>query len=301
GFESFMYEFAKNHGDYILRIGHSKRPTAELIQGEVDWINYLAAGGAGVAQAVLSEDGNLVEAIDDGQDGQFMATAFVKAKGGNAWQMQKWDERLFGLYGRLIGQIHRLSKDYKLPNPAWRRPEWDDPIMRIDDWLPADQPIVQERMRDVIQTIIALPKDHAGYGLIHQDAHGGNFFVDEDYAITLFDFDDCAYGHYVYDIAMVLFYAVTNHPDALNFGSEFIQHFLRGYQEENVLDSQWLLEIPHFLKYREIDLYAVIHRSFDLDKLEDDPWVANFMRGRREKIEADLPYLAMDYGRLQKL
>jgi Ser/Thr protein kinase RdoA (MazF antagonist) len=62
GFESFMYEFERDGGDYILRIGHSLRRNENLIQGEVDWINYLAAGGASVAGAVLSEQGNLVEA-----------------------------------------------------------------------------------------------------------------------------------------------------------------------------------------------------------------------------------------------
>ncbi|MEJ2749095.1 MAG: aminoglycoside phosphotransferase, partial [Anaerolineae bacterium] len=78
GFESFMYEFAKDGRDYILRIGHSRRRSADLIRGEVDWINYLAAGGAGVAPAILSDAGNLVEMIDDGHGGHFLATAFVK-------------------------------------------------------------------------------------------------------------------------------------------------------------------------------------------------------------------------------
>ena len=43
--------------------------------------------------------------------------------------------------------------------------------------------------------------------MIHQDAHLGNLFVDDNYTLTLFDFDDCVYGHFIYDIAMVLFYS----------------------------------------------------------------------------------------------
>ena len=296
GFESFMYAFTRNSGDYILRIGHSKRRTVELIQGEVDWINYLAAGGAGVARAVLSDAGNLVEMIDDGHGGHFLATAFVKAPGGNPWQMEKWDETLFERYGRLLGRIHRLSKEYTLPNPEWQRPSWDDPIMRVENWLPPEEKVVQEKFVATIQYLQSLPQDKEGYGLIHQDAHGGNFFVDEDYNITLFDFDDCAYGHFIYDIAMALFYAVTNRPDAEEFGPHFLNHFMRGYQQENQLAPHWFAEIPYFLKLREFDLYAVIFRSFDVNNLDEQPWVATFMNGRKQRLEQDIPYLAMDFA-----
>jgi len=103
-----------------------------------------------------------------------------------------------------------------------------------------------------------LPKDRAGYGLIHQDAHGGNFFI-KDGAITLFDFDDCMYGWFIYDIAMVLFYAALGKEDMAAFTKTFMGDFLQGYAQENMLDPPWLPEIPHFLKLREIDLYAIIH------------------------------------------
>lgn len=310
GFESFMYEFALSDSDsdsdsdgdsdgdsaYILRIGHSKRRTADLIRGEVDWINYLAAGGAGVARAVLSDDGNLVEMIEDGHGGRFLATAFVKARGGNPWQMKKWDETLFERYGRLLGKIHALSKAYEPTNAAWKRPSWDDPIMRVENWLPPEEKRVQDKFIAHIEHLQSLPQDRDSYGLIHQDAHGGNFFVDDAYNITLFDFDDCAYGHYVYDIAMALFYAITNRPDAAEFGPHFFGHFMRGYRQENQLDAKWLAEIPHFLKLREFDLYAVIYRSFDLDKLDEHPWVAAFMKGRKEKLEGNVPYVEMDFS-----
>ena len=140
----------------------------------------------------------------------------------------------------------------------------------------------------------SLPQDRYSYGLIHQDAHGGNFFVDDEGNITLFDFDDCVYSWFVYDIAMVVFYAVTNHEDPEGLAAEFWPHFWRGYRQENDLDPSWLAEIPAFLKLREIDLYAVIHRSFDVENLTDS-WVAKFMDGRRRRIEQDVPYLGIDF------
>src|SRR5215208_2908443 len=84
-FESFIYEFERGGESYILRIGHSLRKSEGLIRGEVDWINTLAGGGVSVARAIPSERGNLVEAIDDGQGGQFLVTAFVRAAGQKPW------------------------------------------------------------------------------------------------------------------------------------------------------------------------------------------------------------------------
>ena len=72
GFESFIYEFQRDGGDYILRIGHSQRRSEALIHGEVDWINYLAVGGALVSRAIRSEQGRLVEAIDDGHGARYV-------------------------------------------------------------------------------------------------------------------------------------------------------------------------------------------------------------------------------------
>jgi Ser/Thr protein kinase RdoA (MazF antagonist) len=298
GFESFVIEFWRAGGDFILRIGHSQRRSEALIQGEVDWINYLAAHGASVSRAILSQTGKLVEKIDDGQGGHFLATAFVKAPGASAWEQNIWGDDLFLRYGKLIGRLHALSRDYIVSNPAWQRPAWDDPLMLdVEAWLPASQTIVLDRFHRLMDTLHMLPKDRGSYGLIHQDAHGGNFFVDDQGTITLFDFDDCVHSWYANDIAIVLFYAVTNvdNPDA--FGQRFLEHFLRGYQRENQLDPQWLATIPYFLKLREIDLYAVIHRSFDVHNLRD-PWVAGFMKDRGTRIEQNVPCVNIDFDRL---
>jgi len=295
GFESFIYAFTRAGHGYILRIGHSLRRSPDLIRGEVDWINYLAAGGAGVAQAILSDDGNLVELIDDGQGGQFLATAFVRAPGGSVGEMGGWSEALLVNYGRLLGRIHALSKQYRPANPAWQRPQWHDPINNdIYAALSQEESLVAERYRAIFDHLLALPRDGESYGMIHQDAHAGNFFVDKNGRLTLFDFDDCVYGHFAYDLAMVLFYAVTNRTDAEAFGRLFWPHFWRGYRQENHLDKGWLAEIPHFMKLREIDLYAVILRDLPPAEIEGHPWTAEFMRGRRQRIENDVPCLNID-------
>jgi len=296
GFESFMFEYEQDGASYILRLGHSRRRTPELVHGEVDWINYLAAGGAGVARAVLSPSGELVELIADGQGDYFLATAFVKAPGRSVWQTEQWGEAFFGSYGRLLGRIHHLSQSYQPANRAWQRPQWDDPANLIvhDTLLQADT-LVSRHYQDVLAYLRALPCPPDAYALIHQDAHTGNLFVAEDGRITLFDFDDCVYGHFAYDLAMVLFYALTNNADAEAFAPVFWQPFWQGYQMENQLDPVWLQEIPYFMKLREIELYTLLMRDYGPDALAHDSWASRYLHGRLQRIEQNQPVVTFSF------
>ncbi len=299
GFESFIYEYARDGREFILRIGHSLRRSPGLIAGEVDWINYLADGGVSVSRAVASPAGKLVEAIDDGQGGLFLATAFEKASGAPI-RIETWPGDFSKRYGQLIGRMHALSKNYQPPKPSWRRPAWNDQLMLdLEPWIPDTEPLVKQRWSDLHTYLETLPTDQDAYGLIHQDAHAGNFFVDGDH-IILFDFDDCVYAWFAYDIAIVLFYAVMGAEDWPTFTHSFMTQFLTGYAEENQLPAKWLAEMPYFLKLREIDLYAVIHRSFDVQNI-DHPWVKRYMDGRRQRIETDTPYIDFDFTSLGPL
>ena len=319
-FESFIYEFERAGLGYILRIGHSFRKSAALIQAEVDWINYLARGGVSVARAIPSEDGNLVEAIEDNQGGQFLVTAFVKADGQKPWKAG-WTPTRYENYGRLMGQMHALAVDYQ-PDPAFRRPEWNDVSMNfIELDLPRSDVGAHQVYQSVLEHINVLPRDSASYGLIHQDAHQNNFLMDADGTLTLFDFDDCAYSWFISDIAIVLFYISMDaeefgFPSVPAFTQEFMTHFLRGYRQAYPLDTKWLKEIPHFLKLRELELYAVVHRDFEIDGVEHwslehfkrilhfdvnnggHMWIANFMRNRKTDIEQGKPFIDFDFESL---
>ncbi len=299
GFESLIYAFNRPDGDFILRLGHSLRRSPDMIRGEVDWINYLAAGGVSVAHAILSREGNLVEAVDDGQGGEFLCTAFLKARGCPPGR-EHINERLFLQYGRLLGRMHALAKTYTPGNPAWKRYAWDAPENNTPDrQLPAAEEVIRGKYRVLMEHLGSLSCDRESYGMIHQDAHTGNLFVDEEYTLTLFDFDDCVFGHFIYDIAMVLFYiAGWGGKDIPGFVGRFLPIFLQGYREHNRLDPAWLKELPGFLKLREIDLFAAILHT--MGEYPEDAWCANYMKGRRQRIEADLPFMAFDWNSLAK-
>lgn len=299
GFESYIYRFRRGGSSFILRITHTFRRTPEEIRGEVDWINYLAAGGATVARAVPSARGELVEELDDGAGGRFLATAFAFAPGVPPWEAG-WTPERRRAYGRLIGRTHALTKRYEPSDPAWRRSAWPANSAADAERIlgPAD-PVALARYQAVSQRVEALPRGADDYGLIHFDAHESNFFVEGD-TLTLFDFDDCCYNWLANDLAMVIFYQVSSRDDPAGVLAAFLPDFLAGYREENRLDPAWAGLVHDFLTMREIDLYAAILRSYDItpEQVADIPhlWPRNFMAGRQQRIAAGLPFVDFEFN-----
>jgi Ser/Thr protein kinase RdoA (MazF antagonist) len=277
-------------------VSHSLHRTSNAIQGELEWLNYLVDGGVPAARAVLSVQGNLVEPIPVADGSHFTAVSFEWARGDHATR----EEMRGGLpvkIGQIMGRMHALTKHFEPSEPHYKRHDWyDDSAGFVEEHLPASETVIIDKYAQLIDYLGALFQDREGYGLIHVDMHAGNFFVD-DGQITLFDFDDCQYAWFIYDIAMALFYAISHDcvsEEDVAWADRFLREFLEGYRCENTIADVWLDEIPHFLKLREIDLYAAIHRSLDLDNL--DPWCASFMRGRKHRIEHDMPYVVLDWG-----
>jgi Ser/Thr protein kinase RdoA (MazF antagonist) len=289
GFENFIYEIQVAGQPRILRIAHSLHRTPAMVAGEIDWINYLADHGVSVPRALPSLQDRLVEVIPAADGSEFSAVTFTKAPGKRAGR-EDWANGLPKALGQLLGRMHALTKEYRVPDPRIKRPEIFDELENFAvRYLPAGEEAVIRKYDELLAYLHTLPTTPDVYGLVHQDAHAGNFFL-QDGRITLFDFDDCLYGWYAYDIAMAFMYNLPLHctENDREFGRKFLAEFLSGYTLENTVEREWLAQIPHFLKLREIDLYIAIHRSMDLDNL--DAWCADYMKGRKHNIENDVPF-----------
>lgn len=298
GFESFIYRFTRDGRPYVLRITHSLRRTPQAIHGEVDWMNYLAAGGASVAGAAAAACGELVEAIDDSAGGHFLATAFHFAPGRPPWEVG-WTAARRENYGRLIGRLHALTKAYEPADPAWRRHAWPaDSVDVVRQQLQGVDDVALARYLALVARLDGLPRGVDDYGLIHFDAHEANFFIDDD-TITLFDFDDCGYNWLANDLAMVIFYQAANRDDPETHLAGFLPDFRRGYAAENRLEPAWANLIHDFLTLRELELYAAILRSYNITPEQAETilhaWTRRFMTGRRERIAAGQRFVEMEF------
>lgn len=296
GFESFVYEYKRQNRDYILRISHSSLHRAkDQISAEIDFVNYLAKNGAPVAAPIPSLSGEYLE-LATNTNPEFVGVSFTKAPGGHI-QEEQWNPSFFEYYGQVMGQLHRLAKDYAPTDQAHRRSDCIDELTGFaEKHLPETEGAIIEKYDRHLDYLKSLPRCRDCFGLIHQDLHTSNFFVDDTGKMMIFDFDECTYMWFAADIAMTLFYTVppnSTDKEVLERTRSFLQHFMTGYRRENLLDRRWLLEIPVFFKMRELALYAAIHRSLDLDNL--NPWAARFMKGRKEHILKGSPYLNLDF------
>jgi len=127
--------------------------------------------------------------------------------------------------------------------------------------------------------------------LIHRDAHPGNLFTTHSGKITVFDFDDCAYGTAVQDIAIVLFHwLVARDADPGPEARRFSSNFLRGYERFCLLPTDWHLGADLILSYRELDTYWLIAMDPEEEHSDRD---RRFMARRRERILEGVPYLSV--------
>jgi Ser/Thr protein kinase RdoA (MazF antagonist) len=84
-----------------------------------------------------------------------------------------------------------------------------------------------------------------------------------------------------------------NDFDKVRFAKEFLKHFLKGYAMENSLETYWLASIPNFLKLREMVVFEVFNKKWDLENLNEKQKA--LLEEMRYKIENDIPVLDMDF------
>ena len=163
--------------------------------------------------------------------------------------------------------------------------------------IPSDQHKVLESYDELMGYFRNLPRSKDSFGLIHQDVHHANLFLDGA-KITVLDFDDCVYGHFIIDIANALGFAIwEKQADMTNetFTKIFLEHFMKGYEEENHLEEFWLEQLPGALKLFEFIHYNAFSMDHDLagdgsfDSLDER--TKDILTRYRISIENNLPYI----------
>jgi amicoumacin kinase len=292
GFENYIYGYQKNGIDYILRIGHSDHRSLEMVEAELDFVNYLANNKSNVSVPCLSINKRLVEVVDCEDGSYFTITSYYKSQGSHMKRDMLTDQFLIN-YGKTIGRFHHLTKDYK-PG-LHKRFNWDDDLLikEAQAYLPVDELFVVEKLESIIKEINLIPRNRDNFGLIHTDIHMGNFFVSNN-ELTVFDFDDCAYQYFISDIAIALFYYIMSYKDEEernNKAKHFMNYLMKGYQMDNSIDEASFKTIHLFLKLRELILYIVIYRSCDI---ETNQWAQDYLSYYRERIRNDVPFIALN-------
>lgn len=248
-----IYAFQKNDKRYILRF--SQRPAEQIhqIKAEMDWLYYLANKEIGVSLPFFTDSGEIAVSMEDGGK-NYIVSAF-EVLSGQFWNKNDpnlWNEKIFFNWGKLLGDMHRLTKDYVPSNAEDIRitfTGWDECLIKLKDCS-----TLNKILEELISEIMALPKGKDSYGLIHCDVHPWNFLINGE-QINVFDFDDSLYGWFALDIGVALYHALWwgRKDDAGNdFTNIIIKRFIEGYLSANHLSDFWLSKIPMFMRYRQI-------------------------------------------------
>jgi amicoumacin kinase len=265
-FENYLYRATTADGEVrVLRFTHSSHRTYEQVQAELEFLNYVAAGGANVARPYHSLSNNLVEEYRAEDGTYFYCSLFEFAKGTHVKpdDLSVWNDTLFYEWGKTIGKLHRLAMDY--PHTE-HRATWEEDEMAMISSVKDEE--IRTIGLDLIDEIKKLQITKDTFGLIHSDIHYHNFFYEEG-SIAVFDFDDAMYNYFIHDIAIILYYSLVYWDGAEEAKIAFTQHQLKvvreGYEKEHRLEDSWYETLPLFMRLRDVTLYAVLLKKFDGD------------------------------------
>jgi len=243
---------------YVLRVSALGDRTEEDYLAETSFVRYLAQNGAPVADVIPSIRGNLVEHMD--ADGKTVyVSLFAYAKGmlmaGNGYRYREGAtlEEYFFNIGKALGTIHRLSKAY---TPVHQHPDYFDKynMTYLDRLIPENYENLKKAIAKRLEAFHALSKGKGCYGLVHFDFSDGNYHIDMNTGdITVFDFDNCMYCWYMFDLANLWIHGTgwyQNEPDPEKRGEYMKGYFdtvLDGYRSETDISDEELSQLQLFI------------------------------------------------------
>lgn len=276
---NLIFEIEKDATQFILRVSEYSDTKKKHIDLELNWMNYLAETLDNIVKPVKSVNNDFYEIINAG-DKSYVLCLFEKAKGKkvDSNNPMEFNGKLFYDLGVLMGNMHRLTAEYA-GNPA----------------------IIPEFSPHYANEFHTLPVSKDCYGIIHNDVHIHNFFVDDGH-ISLFDFDDCSFGWYAEDIAshffyMIMFTNIFNKSEKyiIDFAKNYLMTYFRGYTKNYNINKDCISKFDLFLKYRMTGVYSYLHDFFK--DSPENPYI-DFLNWLKNKIDNELPFVDIDYQQI---
>lgn len=303
GCQNLVFFYTIDTARRVLRVSFRDDRPPDQILAELDFVCYLHENGVRVSPPVASLQGRYLEVISS-DSSQLAVVSFERAPGhrlpdnGYRYRDGVPIDEYYRNWGRLLGQMHRLTQSYSPQNSTRRRPQLVDVLANhsIPTYLPPSHSKVRERFQRLLTEAAALPRDKDAYGLIHADFSDGNFCVDYTNGnITAFDFDDSAYCWFMYDLAdawrsgVGWTVAEADPGKRRDFMDQYFVTVLGGYTREHALPERWLKRLPTFLKLVEMEALLSEFRDMAINGRDEEDDGA--MAYRQKCVEDDIPFL----------
>lgn len=271
-----IYLVEAENKKYVLRLSRGDKyltMTAAEFQFELEWLEFLNQHEIPVSYPIRRLDNQLYGLIQAPEGPRFF-TLFSYAEGTTDMNV----EQAF-ILGKTLAQLHMTSDKFKTTlnrNHLSIDNLIADPIKRMKDFFgDTDQKTcayLDELAKNLTQQISELDLDSLNYGIIGGDVHGHNQHFTKDNHITMFDFEFCAYGYRVYDIATFRWSRGASEI-------ELWHSFLDGYQSIRKLSDSELKAIDIFVKIRNLWWMGMrVTLSESKHKLDAKFWERAFSR-----------------------
>lgn len=242
----------------VVRVSMTGDRREKEYLAEVEFVHFLAQGGASVTDVIPSVNGKMVEKVlFEGRE--TFISCFKYARGmlisDNGYQYI--DGRPLSEYfyntGKTLGKIHKLSKKYVASND--RQDYFDKYNMAyIDELIPQEYSELKAAIAKRLEMFQLLTKNPEVYGLVHFDFSDGNYHIDmESGEITVFDFDNCMYCWYMFDLANLWTHGVgwfqfEEDKEKRRVGmQDYFDTVIEGYRSENDLSEEMLDKLALFI------------------------------------------------------
>ena len=285
-----------------LRICRPGYRSLKELQAEIDWLSTIdhivELDGFEIIKPLPALDGSCVQVVALPSGAVLHGVAFAYMSGSAPDERDEAAMRgLFRRLGSLAAALHEHAQGLgaaaavhehalgpgsataaraSLVPPIINRPVWD-----CDSALGSNAPWgswrdfagFTSRERELLEcaearircVMDAYGKPLERFGLIHADMRLANLLVEGD-TLKLLDFDDCAYGWHLFDLAASLSFIETR-PDV----PDLIDSWLEGYRAVSTLrplEDADLAVIPSLIMLRRLQLTAWLATRHDSDPVE---------------------------------
>lgn len=273
-------------GTYALRLHLPGRKPLAWVRSELLWLRALSgAAVVHVPQPVLTRDGALLTEIPLEAEGAPLICSLFGWIDGDFWAGRLSAAQAEDL-GSLLARLHLHAARF-VPSDDFARPRLDaagmfgsaSPYGVRDDTatFTAAQRETFAAVEARVQTVMReLGESALHFGLIHGDFLAKNYLFTAR-GIAVIDFDDCAWGYYLYDLAPSLL-QFKDQPNGNELRTAFwvgytaVRPHLRGNEDaletfvaaRVLLSCRWLARNLHHPHIRERAPELIANRSAEL-------------------------------------
>ena len=250
----------------------------------MEWLSALRQDGISVPKPVRNLDGDWLTVADGYYDVPTKRNCTLVGWSEGRLLNKSVRPNHFRSLGRVIGRLHEHSVSWKRPK-GFTRPHWDWEGLYGDGFdygfsatearkaIPKEH---QHAFKEVLGRVAEFSNQHGKgkkvYGLIHADLDVMDNASYHNGEIHPFDFDDCGFGYWIFDLGVVLAHHMLETNERISTKREAL---IAGYEETSKLALDTLEYLDLFIAARLAQLMF-----FNQGYAVRDP--ANIEQARRE-------------------